>query len=108
MTFEEAAAEAGLPIEEATKLAEQGLVSPDPKTGEYDAWRVAQMTVAKRAIELGVDEEALAGLMAFFSGEAAACAAMEEAAAAREAELDAKLAELDETRRRYEELQGAA
>lgn len=108
MRLEDAAAEAGLPIVTAKSLEERGLVSPDPKTGAYDPWRVAQFAVVRRAMELGVTDEAVATLLGFLNGQAAACDALEDAAYARQAEIECKLTELEETKRSYEELKGAA
>lgn len=101
MQLEQAAAEAGLELDDAKNIVARGWVSPDPETELFDAWRIAQLSVAKRALDLGVAEEEIAALMRYFASEAASCAALEQAANARQAEFDAQLAKLRETQRRY-------
>lgn len=108
MNIEEAAVEVGLTVEAVRDLAARGLVKPDEKTGGYDAWRLAQLSVAKRGQELGVDETALAALLSYFNTEAESSAAIEAAIARQTAALDEQADALAATRERLAEVAGAA
>ena len=108
MNIEEAAVETGLNVEAVRSLASKGLVTPDPSSGGYDAFRIAQLTVAKRAMELGVAEEEIAALLSFFKSEAEATAALQEAVEKQRSDINAKLEELNVTREQLEKIAGAA
>lgn len=108
MNIEDAAAEVGLTVDAVRGLAERGLVTPDPKTGGYDAWRLAQLAVAKRARELGVADEEIVGLLSFLKAEVDSGAALEAAILSQQSALEAQLDELSAAQARLKDISGAA